>query len=309
MVRRSINLARVATRACFLGVVLASATSLADITVPQGPHVEIRGSLAMGSVARAVAEEYMSSHPEAVVTVSGGGTYRGIKSLIIGTAEMAMATDLVPEELSKFAATRQVTLESQVIFSDAVVVVVSPSNPAVGLSMHELRDIFSGKTMRWADIGVELGPKPRQRGIPSHGRADGGMPVDSGAPEVADIEVVTLGGNTGPYETFKKDVLGSEYVITPRAREVDFKSFEGAIGERAIGYTGLHQVGHLKALQVDGVAASADTVRSGRYPIARQLSIWVKKPASPTVTSLLEYFLAKDHGQRIAESLGNVPVK
>jgi phosphate transport system substrate-binding protein len=296
-------------RVCFLGVVLASATSLADIAVPQGPHVEIRGSLAMGSVARAVAEDFMSSHPEAVVTVSGGGTYRGIKSLIVGTADMAMATDLVPEDLSKLAAAKQVTLESQAIFSDAVVVVVSPENPAISLSMHELREIFSGKIVRWADLGVDLGPKPRLHVTPSHGRADAGTPADSGAPEVADIEVVTLGVSTSPYETFKKDVLGPDHVITPRAREVDFRSFEAAIGERAIGYTGLHQVGHLKALRVDGVAASAETVRSGRYPIARQLSLWVRKPASPTVTSLLEYFLAKDQGQRIAESLGNVPVK
>jgi len=292
-----------------LAVVLVSAASLADVVVPAGPHVELRGSLAMGAVARAVAEGYMGDHPEAVVTVSGGGTYRGLKSVITGTADMAMATDLVPEELSKMAANRQVTLESHPVFSDAVVVVVHASNPAVSLSMHQLRDVFSGKTVHWADLGLDLGQKPRPAAAARDGGADAGKGADSGTPEPPDIDVVTLGSSTGAYETFKKDVLGADFVITPRAREVDFKTLDDAIGARAIGYTGMHQVGRFKALEIDGVAASAESVRSGRYPIARELSLWVRKPASPTVTSLLEYFLAKDRGQRIAESLGNVPVK
>jgi phosphate transport system substrate-binding protein len=289
-----------AARACFLASALASVTSLADVIVPAGPHVEIRGSLAMGPVARAVAEEYMSDHPEAVVTVSGGGTYRGLKSVIVGTADMAMGTEVVPDELAKMATYSHVALESHAIFSDAVVVVVNPTNPLANLSMRQLRDVFSGKVALWASLGVEL---------PSKRRKDTRTVTDAGAPEEADIDVVTFAGNIGPYETFKKEVLGDEYVITRRAREVDYRSFEEAMGDNAIGYVGLHQVGRLKALKVDGVVANAESVRSGRYPIARQLSLFVRKPASPTVTALVEYFLAKDKGQRIAESLGNVPVK
>jgi phosphate transport system substrate-binding protein len=293
---------RVTARALFVGMVLVSATGLADVAVPTGPHVEIRGSLAMASVARAVAEEYMTDHPEAVITVSGGGTYRGLKSVIVGTADMAMGTDTIPAELGKMADEKHVALETHAVFSDAVVVVVSPHNPVAHLSMHELRDIFSGKLLRWADLGVDVASRPHP--------ADAGKSIgDAAAPEEPDIEVVTFAGNIGPYETFKKEVLGDDNVITPRAREVDFRSFEEAIGEHAIGYAGLHQVGRLKALRIDGVLPTADSVRSGHYPIARELSLFVRKPASPTVTSLLEYFLAKDKGQRIAESLGNVPVR
>jgi phosphate transport system substrate-binding protein len=300
---KSRGVTRSAKLACFLGVVLAGGTGLADVVIPEGPHVEIRGSLAMGSVARAVAEEYMGDHAEAVVTVSGGGTYRGLKSVIVGTADMAMGIDAVPEDLVELAERRHVLLESHAVFSDAVVVVVSPSNPLTNLSLRELREIFSGKLQRWADLGPERASKPRAS-VPGKGAGDAGPPSDE-----PDIEVVTFAGNLGPYETFKNQVLGSDYVITPRARVVDFRGFEEAISDHAIGYAGLHQVGRLKPLRIDGIAASAETVRSGRYPIARQLSMFVRKPASPTTNSLLEYFLAKDKGQRIAESLGNVPVK
>jgi phosphate transport system substrate-binding protein len=290
------------TLACGFAAVALSATSLAAIDVPEGPHVDIRGAMAMGAVAHGVAEEFMNDHPDAVVTVSGGGTYRGLKSVIVGTADIAMATDVIPEDLAALASRMHVTLETHAVFSDAVVVVVNPKNPLVSLSMRQLRDIFSGKTVRWADLGVEPGTPRRGLGA-VHGRTDGG------APDEGDIDVVTFEGNGGPYETFKNEVLGSSYVITPRAREVGYAEFVQSIGESTIGYVGLHQVGHLKALQIDGVVASAETVRSGRYPIARQLSIVVKKPASPTVDALVLAFLAKDKGQRIAESLGNVPVQ
>jgi phosphate transport system substrate-binding protein len=280
--------------------------------------------MAMGGVAYAVAEEYMSDHPEAVVTVSGGGTYRGLKSVIVGTADMAMATDVVPEDLATLATSRRVRLESHAVFSDAVVVVVNPSNPIVNLSMRQLRDIFSGKVVRWADLGVDPGSprragtaavRPRNetgnaaRGRGARGATGLSAAPDASAPDEGDIDVVTFEGNGGPYETFKNEVLGDAYVITPRARAVGYAAFVQSIGDKTIGYVGLHQVGHLKALQIDGVVASAESVRSGRYPIARQLSIVVRKPASPAVSSLVDAFLAKDKGQRIAESLGNVPVR
>jgi phosphate transport system substrate-binding protein len=321
MIRRDLrSFAHLVSRACCLAALLGATTSLADIAVPAGPHVEMRGSLAMGTVARGVAEQYMGEHPDAVVTVSGGGTFRGLKSVIVGTADMAMGTDPVPDELAKLALSRRVTLESHPIFSDAVVAVVNPKNPIANLSMRELRDVFSGSIVRWADLGVELGASPRGGAGSAGGdgvarargaKSDAGRSADadSGASEGADIEVVTFAGNIGPYETFKQEVLGDDHVITPRAREVEFRDFEASIGVRAIGYTGLHSVGQLKALKIDGVVPSSESVRSGRYPIARKLSIFVKKPAPPPVTSLLEYFLAKDKGQRIAESLGNVPVE
>jgi phosphate transport system substrate-binding protein len=314
MVRPLVGRASVLSRACALVIALATATSLADVVVPEGHHVEIRGSLAMGAVSRSVAELFMSDHPESVVLVSGGGTYRGLKSVIEGTADMAMGTDVVPEDLAKLASRKQVTLEGHPIFSDAVVVVVSRRNPLSGLSMHDLRAIFSGKIARWADLGVDLGPRPRAHAVVTvdAGRADAAhsAPADAGVQEEEpDIDVVTFAGNSGPYETFKYKVLGDDYVITPRAREVEYGQFQDAIFDHSIGYVGLHQVGSLKALAIDGVVASPESVRSGRYPIARQLSLFVRKPASATVASVLEYFLAKDKGQRMAESLGNVPVQ
>ena len=300
-----------AGRASLLALALFSIPTLADVVVPREHHVEIRGAPAMSAVARAVAELYMSDHPDVTVTVSGGGTYRGFKSVIVGTADMAMGTEDLTDELTKLASDRHVELEEHAVFSDAVVPVVAPESPVGSLSMRQLRDIFSGRVRRWEELGVGL--RPTSEGALA-GPPVGKMPfrrpgADAGGDQEPDIDVVTFVGNAGPYETFKKEVLGDDFVMTPRAREIEYAALEGALGPRSIGYVGMHQVGRLKALRVDGVAATPETVRSGKYSIARRLSIFVRKPASRPTSDVLDYFLAKDKGQRIAESLGNVPVQ
>jgi phosphate transport system substrate-binding protein len=305
-------------------ITLMPTAGLADIRVPDSTHVEIRGSLAMGSVARLVAERYMHDHPDAVVTVAGGGTRRGLKSLIVGTGDLAMGTDGIPEDIEKLASDSGVKITAHTVFSDAVVVVVNPSNPVKDLSMRDLRDIFRGKILRWSDVGRDLArssaPAIVDAGAAVHEvapkavvsrdttRKPAHLP-DAAAPEQDDIQVVTFEGSQGAYETFKKEVLGDEYVITPRAREVSTRDFYGAITDRAIGYVGIHGVRQLKMLTVDGVVGSVENVRAGRYPITRKLAIFQKEPVTPSVASVVEYFLDPAIGQTIADSLGNVPVR
>jgi phosphate transport system substrate-binding protein len=306
---------------CVLAV-LAPAVGMADVVVPEGKHVEIRGSLSMGAVARAVAEKYMTDHPDAVVTVAGGGTHRGLKSVLVGTADIAMGTEGIPEAVAKMAADEKIVLKAEPVFSDAVIVVVSPSNPISNVSLKDLRDIFRGKLTRWADVGrggaertdtKVAAEAPKGIAAPAAPKAAPPKPpglADAGAPaEDADIEVVTFDANSGLYETFKKEVLGDNYVITPSAKEISYRNLEEAIGAKGIGYTGLHGRGNLKALSIDGVVGSAENVRSKHYPIARELVVYHREPASKATQGVIEYFLAKDKGQQIAESLGNVPVR
>jgi phosphate transport system substrate-binding protein len=326
------NIHRVLVAALLL---CAPALGFADIRLPESEHVEIRGTPAMGAVARLVAERFMSDHPEATVTVAGGGTRRGLKSLVMGTSDLAMATDGIAEDVAKLAADKGVKLVAHPVFSDAVVVVVNPANPVQNLSMRDLRDIFRGKIVRWSDVGrdgadavaqpragagaarsaVSLDASKRAAGQPAARPPSGGKPgsgagaTDGAVADDRDIEVITFEGNQGPYETFKKQVLGDEFVITPRAREVAPKDVHDAITEKAIGYVSLHGVKGLKALTIDGVVGSVETIHAGRYAINRNLVLYAREPVSPPVAAVLTYFEDPAIGQKIAESLGNVPVK
>lgn len=81
--------------------------------------------------------------------------------------------------------------------------------------------------------------------------------------------------------------------------------------EAAIGYISLGSLNDtVKALKVDGVAPSAETVKDGTYKIARPFNVAVKKDAklSDAAQDFMNYILSDD-GQAIVEKEGYVSVE
>jgi len=265
-----------------LALTLAASDGRADIHLPvMSESIEIRGSGSVLSLAQRVAEAYMHDQPKAIVVVSSGGNRRGLKSLILGTCEMAMAATEVPPDLEKLAQDRKIELVSTEIYRDAVVAVVDPRNPIKDLSMKQLRDVFRGATTNWNELGGRDAP----------------------------IVVTTHEPTSVTFEIFKKVVLGDDAVITPKALVTHHDDFEKSITEDAIGYTGFHDAGALKRLTLGGVAASVGTIASGHYPIRRTLRLYQRKPETAIGKALLGYFLAPDKGQAFVRLMGDVPVK
>jgi phosphate transport system substrate-binding protein len=265
-----------------LVLALPASDGRADVRAQMMPEsLEIRGSGSVLPLAQRVAEAYMTDHPESIVVVSSGGNRRGLKSLILGTCEMAMAATEVPADLEKLASYMKVDLVSTEIYRDAVVAVVHPRNPIKDLSMKQLRDVFRGATTNWSELGGKDAP----------------------------IVVTTHEATSGTFEIFKKAVLGDDAVITPKALVTHHEEFENSITEGAIGYTGLHDAGALKVLTVGGVAADVGTIASGQYPIRRTLRLYERKPETAIGKAVLAYFLARDKGQAFVRAMGDVPVK
>jgi phosphate transport system substrate-binding protein len=245
--------------------------------------LEIRGSGSVLPLAEKVAELYMKDHPDTIVVVSPSNNRRGLKSLILGTCEMAMAGAEIPEEIEKLAAENKVELTSAPIYMDAVVVVVNKNNPIKGISMKDLRDVFRGAITSWKQLGGKDVP----------------------------INVISHPAASSTFEVFKRSVLGDDAVITPKATiTTSLSEFEAAVNETAIGYASLHYTGDLKILPIGGVEANTETIKSGQYPVRRTLHLYQRKPESTIGKSVLEYFLAPDKGQRIVrDEMHDVPIK
>jgi phosphate transport system substrate-binding protein len=265
-----------------LAFALTTSDGRADVRdqTPQ-KSLEIRGSGFVLPLARRVAEAYMADHPGETVAVSSGGNRHGLKSLIVGTCEMAIAGTEVPEDLEKLASDMKVELVAADIYRDAVVVVVHPRNPVRDLSMKEIRDVFRGSITNWKELGGKDAP----------------------------IVVTTHESVSGLFEIFKKAVLGDDAVITPRAVVVDRSDLEKGITEDAIGFAGLHGAGGLKVLTVGGVVANLETIASGRYPIRRTMRLYQRRPETSMGKAVLHEFLAADKGQAFVRAMGDVPVR
>ena len=261
---------------------LISPDSRAEIDAQSANSLEIRGSGAMGQLARALAEQYMTDHPDSIVTVQTCGSFQGLKSLIVGTAQVAMATDEVPEELAKLALDRDVQLKRTDIYRDALAVVVHASNPVTNLTSRQLRDIFRGVVVNWQEVGGDDAP----------------------------IEVLVPTSTSATYEVFKRRVLGDDAVMTPKATLLNYKQLKETLHEHSIAYAGLSQKVKLglQGVTIDGVEPSAQTVASGKYPIVRKMSLYQRVPSTDLGDKVVQYFLAPERGRKLIVEAGNVPV-
>ncbi len=240
--------------------------------------LELRGAGVMLPVMQRVAEAYMDEHPDKIVTLSGGGGAHGLKAVIVGVAEIAMATSELPEELESAAQDRKVKLSRVDVFRDAIVPVVAPKNPVSNLTLRQLHDIFRGAITNWKDVGGDDAP----------------------------IELVSHEPTHGAYETFRERVMGNDAVILTSAKIVAGHDYRKAITEHAIGYVGFKGAGDLKVLSVDGVRATVETLGSKSYPISRTSSLWIREPAPKIANDIVDYLLS-EKGQKIIREQGEFP--
>lgn len=129
----------------------------------------------------------------------------------------------------------------RLVAKEALAVVVHPSNPVSTLSLSELRSLYGGYVLDWADLG--------------------------GAGEV--VLVVREDGSAAR-SLFEGKVMQGERVsptavVMPSSQDVlEYVSLHpGAVGYVSAGYLGKG----VKTLALEGVAPSPSSVASGKYPL------------------------------------------
>ena len=237
----------------------------------------IKGSDTVLPVAQQTAERFMNQHPEARVTVTGGGTGVGISALMDNTTDIAMASRPIKfSEKMKIKEAGQ-DVDEIIVAYDALAVVVHPSNPVKQLTRQQLEDIFRGKITNWKQVGGD------------------------------DRKIVVYSRETssGTYEFFKESVLKNKNYMS---------SSLSMPATGAIGYVGLAYVSpRIKTLSVsyDGshyATPSVENATNKTYPIVRPLYYYYNVKNKEAVTPLIQFILSPE-GQEIIKKSGYIPVK
>jgi phosphate transport system substrate-binding protein len=242
--------------------------------------VHVRGSATLLNPVQLAAESFMAEVPDVVVPVSGGGTGRGIRAVIDGIADLALASADIDEVLARRAVQQRVELAAHAIARDAIVPCVHPENPVGQLTTDQLRDVFSGAVTSWRDLGGPDRP----------------------------IAVMSYDPFQGTFESWMALLMGEDK-ITPRARIVDTPEVvnELARSPDAIGYIASTRVNPtVKPLTINGVVASEATIRSGAFPLTRALSVVTVKNPGEATARFLAFLLDPAKGQRFLAQAGNV---
>jgi len=138
-------------------------------------HIAVNGSTTMLPIMHKIVESYATLRGDVTVALSGGGSGNGIKALIDGYADIAMSSRELRENEIKLAAGKNVRIVARPLAIDALCPIVNPANPVSGLSLAQLRGIFSGRITNWREVGGEDKPLGHPRGLAGvgHGRRGG----------------------------------------------------------------------------------------------------------------------------------------
>jgi phosphate transport system substrate-binding protein len=249
----------------------------------------VKGSDTMVILGQRWAEAYMAAHPGATVQVTGGGSGTGFAALINGTTDICQGSrPIKDEEKQQIEARYGGPPHETVVAKDGLAVYLHGSHPVAELTLAQIRDIYIGAITRWNQVGGPNAP------IVLYGREN----------------------SSGTYEYFKEHVLekadfaaavqtlpGTAAVVNAVARDPN-----------GIGYGGAAYLKGVKECAVKrddatpGVLPSADNVRSGAYPISRDLYFYSRKVPEGPMKDFVDFALS-DQGQKLVTEVGYFPVR
>ncbi|MBD3348533.1 MAG: phosphate ABC transporter substrate-binding protein PstS family protein [Candidatus Eisenbacteria bacterium] len=255
----------------------------------EGPSgkLTIVGSTTLLEVSQKWAEAFEKKHPAVRVSVAGGGSGVGIKTLLNESCDVANASRKAKEKEHRAASAKGMRLHCTVVAKDGIAVIVNPANPVTGLEMSELKGLFQGHTKDWSRLS------------PGFDR---------------DVVVINRESTSGTYGSFQELALDKEEFMKG-AKEVQSNAAvvqTVATTPGGIGYCGLgyyeNAKDKVKGLAIDGVAPSVKTVVDGSYPISRDLNCYTNGMPDGLEIPYFDFVLGRE-GQKIVREMDFVPLQ
>ena len=240
-------------------------------------------------------DDYVPFHS----TVECNGTIDAYQRLINGEVDMIFAA--APSQAQLEAAEHAgMELHMTPIGSEAFVFFVNNKNPVTGLTVEQVRGIYTGAITNWSQVGG------RRQSIRPFQRAE-----NSGRQSA----LQRLMGDLPLIEPEEEDrVAGMGGII----REVaSYRNYRNAIGFSFRYYaTEMVRNGDIRLLALDGVEPTKETIRDSTYPISSYFyavtAAPIGKPApeerNETMAAFLNWILSPQ-GQTLVEETGYVGLR
>ena len=261
--------------AIFAGCGAGAGSSDTTTKQAEGGTVTTDGSTSMSKVIGALSEAY-ESNTGVTVTYNATGSGSGIQAVQEGRCDIGLSSrSLKDEEKAK-------GLQETTLALDGIAIIVNPENPVSDMSLDTITKIYTGEISNWKDAGGN------------------------------DSEIVLIGREAGSgtrdgFEsiTYTKDKCKYRQELTSTGDVIATV----ASNPSAIGYASLSAVkDNVKALKVNGVAPSEETVKYGSYVVQRPfvLVTMKDKELSGNTKNFMEYITSKSANE-IISGAGVVP--
>ena len=206
--------------------------------------VSTDGSTSMEKVINSLGESFMASNKNVKFTYNPTGSGSGIQAVSEGRCDIGLSSRALKDDEKASG------LVETVLAYDGIAIIVNPENPVTDLDVDTIAKIYTGEITNWKDVGgndAEIVLIGREAGS---GTRDG-------------FESIT---DTKDACQYRQELTSTGDVITAVSQNPD-----------AIGYASLASVkDSVKALNVNGVTPSEDTVKDGSYVIQRPFVLVTK---------------------------------
>ena len=240
--------------------------------------VSTDGSTSMENVIGALGEAFTANNPDAKFTYNPTGSGTGITAVSEGRCDIGLSSRALKDEEKASG------LTETVVALDGIAIIVNPNNPVSDITVETVAKIYKGEITNWKDLGgddAEIAVIGREAGS---GTRDG-------------FESVT---GTKDACKYRQELTSTGAAITTVANNPN-----------AIGYASLAAVKDtVKALSVEGVAPSEETVKDGSYVVQRPF-VLVTKTDTPLSAAAQKFFdfATSSEASDIISKAGAVPVK
>ena len=267
---------------------------------PVSGEISIEGSSTVYPITQAAAELFREENPDARIEVGGAGTSDGFEAFCQGDTQISDASrPIEAEEIQACKEAGVKYIEIPVAYDGISVVVNTKGNDwATDITKEELKKIWEpsaeGKVTEWSQVRSE-------------------WPDD-------ELSLYGPGTESGTYEFFNAEIVGNEEEVSRQSdvemSEDDNVLVQGVSGDaNALGYFGYsyyeNNLGTLRALAVDGVKPTEDSIRSGEYLLSRPLFIYVSTDAlknNKAVKPFVDFYLAPENLDRLVKAAKYVTI-
>lgn len=202
------------------------------------------GSTSMEKVIGMLGETFEQENDGVTFTYNPTGSGSGITAVQEGRCDIGLSSRALKEDEKASG------LTETVLAYDGIAMIVNPNNAVSDLSLEQIADIYTGKITNWKDLGGE------------------------------DAEIVLIGreAGSGTRDGFES-ITGTKDACVYRQELTSTGDVITAVAgnPNAIGYASLEALKDtVKALTVDGVAVTYDTVKDGSYVVQRPFVLVTK---------------------------------
>ena len=225
----------------------ANSPAAVESEAPAGDNTQLsgivntNGSTSMEKVMGYLKEGFAEVQPGITINYTASGSSAGITGAKDGTCDIGLASrDLKDGE----SGVKPIT-----VAKDGIAIVVNPQNPVANLTVEQIAQLATGEITNWSEVGGNDGQ------VVFMGREAGSGTRDG-------FESITGTEDACKYQ--------NEYTSTGEVIAAV------ASNPNAIGYASLSSVDEtVKAITVDGVAPTEETVLDGTYAIQRNFNFIV----------------------------------